>query len=1370
MRKTVILTAALFSGLLTASATVTVQGWWHYGEIADIYGDSSGNNRRFGNAFSSGTSGNAGAGISPVAVGGPLDATGWTSTSSLYWTPEHKDAAAMWNIGYNPPATNYVIECWALPEWPGTRPGNRSWLFASGEGGGVAFVLTNDASSAMYIRAVIINNPSGQQEGITIGDPVEVDTNRWTHLAVVNDNGTQTFYVNGVAHGAPEVGNWTVPAGNIYAGGHPGSQPTYAGYLDELRICTFAPGQFSTTNLLLRSAGPSILTQPQSATVWNGGAAPFSVSASFDTVSAYQWQRNGTNIPGANSSSVVLPQVVLADSGTPVRCILTGSSINTTSSTATLTVVAPNASNVNAYRSAVTSEPSLLAYFPVDNCTGTTVTNVADADRLHDGTLEPNGNYDGRTSRAFGQRGLLFNLDGDVTIPNNPAFEFVSGNGTIEALVYLNQATTTDPTIFSEAGDYGNGLYYGFRVGKDGSSLIFTNDNGVGLIWPTPSSLVGQWAHVAIVIDHGANVTAYANGVNLGTKIQSGFGMYPGAQAWIGSSGVNSGGNLWAGTIDEVAIYSTALSANTIAIHNSKFLFGTNTAPPTITGLPGTGSKTLLTGGSASFTVTVSGTPPLAYQWTTNGLPIPGATAATLTLSPTTLAHSGTYGVTVSNPYGTTNSPTFTLAFVAPGDSYATKVMSDNPSAYWRLDETGGTNGATAYDRAGGHDGTYVVTTATLGYYSTNSLLPGIADRAVTFTGYRGSDGLAWGCVEVPYSPVFNQNAPFSVECFSIPFYDGNDDGGALVSSYNRPGTPRQGWMMGASYNSVNYDFFMFDGSATLRQVNSAEHLYPNVLSHYVGVYDGTNAYIYINGKLSNTRTGPFTYAPNPSAALTIGARTSRYLGFRGVEDEVAFYGYALSANQISNHWSSLLTPAVITTQPVGMTNVEGSTITLTVVAAGYLNAYQWYKDGSPLSYPVPNSDGTEHYPQNVINQTLVIAQATPSDSGSYQLVVDNAVGGTNTIPVNVLITNDLAKPTVTYVAALATPNAPPNAAGPTPYLVKVLFSKRIDPYAGTYAIAGATISAVTVLQDVRAAALGADWREVILQTTGLTPGQSYTLNVSGVKDQTITGNPLTTTNITFRAPLLSQGLVAWDYYYLGTVSSPPAVYNLTSNPNYPNAPMTNWSSSTFDTTAITGGDINNNGFGSLGDNYGSSLSGWITPAVSGNYTFFLSSDDASELWLSTDANPQKEALIAFELNCCHGFTEQTNGTTTYTSLPIALQANTPYFIRMLHIEGGGGDWAKVAWRIAGDATPAASLQPIPGTYLSSYAPGPINFGKPVFSGGKLTLSWTGTGTLLQSTNVALPLSQWTPLPSATSPYQVTPTAGVPNLFYRLKQ
>ena len=194
------------------------------------------------------------------------------------------------------------------------------------------------------------------------------------------------------------------------------------------------------------------------------------------------------------------------------------------------------------------------------------------------------------------------------------------------------------------------------------------------------------------------------------------------------------------------------------------------------------------------------------------------------------------------------------------------------------------------------------------------------------------------------------------------------------------------------------------------------------------------------------------------------------------------------------------------------------------------------------------NSDGTAHYPNGVTSLSLVIAQTLPADSGQYHLVASNPVGGATTASATVLISADTAPPVVTFVQALGTPNAPPNSAGPSPYLVKALFNKRIMVNVGTFTIAGTTVGTPTFLQDVNAAALDADWREVILPTSGLTPGQSYTLAVSGVKDQTVTGNTIVTTNITFKAPALTTGLLDWDYYYLNTVTGSGVISDLTGN------------------------------------------------------------------------------------------------------------------------------------------------------------------------------------------------------------------------------
>jgi len=69
-------------------------------------------------------------------------------------------------------------------------------------------------------------------------------------------------------------------------------------------------------------------------------------------------------------------------------------------------------------------------------------------------------------------------------------------------------------------------------------------------------------------------------------------------------------------------------------------------------------------GSAASFSVSVSGTAPLSYQWRKNGIPILGATNATLTLSAAQNGDAGGYSVIVSNGAGSITSDSVTLGVV----------------------------------------------------------------------------------------------------------------------------------------------------------------------------------------------------------------------------------------------------------------------------------------------------------------------------------------------------------------------------------------------------------------------------------------------------------------------------------------------------------------------------------------------------------------------------------------------------------------------------------------------------------------------------------------------------------------------------------
>ena len=87
-------------------------------------------------------------------------------------------------------------------------------------------------------------------------------------------------------------------------------------------------------------------------------------------------------------------------------------------------------------------------------------------------------------------------------------------------------------------------------------------------------------------------------------------------------------------------------------------------------------------------------------------------------------------------------------------------------------------------------------------------------------------------------------------------------------------------------------------------------------------------------------------------------------------------------------------------------------------------------------------------------------------------------------------------------------------------------------------------------------------------------------------------------------------------------------------------------------------------------DNYGARVSGFIIPAETASYNFFIRSDDASQFFLSTSdkaPTPATDTVTAEETGCCNPFVETGNGDPKTTQAPIALVAGKKYaFIGLL--------------------------------------------------------------------------------------------------------
>ena len=195
---------------------------------------------------------------------------------------------------------------------------------------------------------------------------------------------------------------------------------------------------------------------------------------------------------------------------------------------------------------------------------------------------------------------------------------------------------------------------------------------------------------------------------------------------------------------------------------------------------------------------------------------------------------------------------------------------------------------------------------------------------------------------------------------------------------------------------------------------------------------------------------------------------------------------------------------------------------------------------------------------------------------------------------------------------------------------------------------------------------------------------------------------------------------------------------DLTNNPAYPDHPsQTNLVSNLFESPS------------NFDDNYGQRMHGYIVPPVTGDYTFWIATDDAGGLFLSTNDDPLNAQLVA----SVNGWTSPRVWTTEANQMsdPIHLEAGKNYYISALQKEGGGGDNLAVRWL----RPDGVDQGPIPATYLLPYGT-PI--AAPVISGqptNTVAVEGQSAAFTVQLRNTDLTSIQWsrngTPITGATS-------------------
>gem|GEM_PF-1079631 len=372
-----------------------------------------------------------------------------------------------------------------------------------------------------------------------------------------------------------------------------------------------------------------------------------------------------------------------------------------------------------------------------------------------------------------------------------------------------------------------------------------------------------------------------------------------------------------------------------------------------------------------------------------------------------------------------------------------------------------------------------------------------------------------------------------------------------------------------------------------------------------------------------------------------------------------------------------------ITKQPTNLTAAQNDVVSLGMqltVSQGPV-VVQWQRDG----VNVPELTGL----------TVPLGPLALSQNGAKYRAVISIPGATVTSAEAVLtVTPDITKPTILSVAGSAKFDS-----------VTVEFSEAVTEAsaskASNYTLdGGVTISSVTVLSPTT----------VRLATSKQTLGASYTLTVKDIID-TANNASAVDTKLAFKAFGPVTGGLKVEAFYGFTGGGVADLQTFMESEKYLNGEADAVAYVSQFTSRLAFPD-SSNGIATR-ENYGGRISGWIVPPETAEYEFFIRSDDASILYLSTDDTVEKAAVIAQENGCCGPFEDPgvgDNGDGTFpTSALIKLNAGTRYYIAAIWKEGGGGDYCDVAWRKKGDTAVARALPYIQGSVLQTLgAPGAL--------------------------------------------------------------
>ena len=455
------------------------------------------------------------------------------------------------------------------------------------------------------------------------------------------------------------------------------------------------------------TGGPEIGTQPANMTRNAGSNAVFSVVAQGTSPLSFQWRKNdvnltdGGNVLGATTNTLTVSGVLLTDGGN-YTVIVTNAYGSTTSVVATLTVQDPA---INAQPLSQNLPPGATANF--NTVAGGTPTLTYQWVKNDTNYLTDGGIVSGALTPSLTLTGIGSGDAGSYTVIVTNGL----GNTVTSVVATL---TITDPAVIlqptNQTVNYGTNVtfsviafgtgpfsYQWHRVGfgdlTDGGNISGSLSQALtltgvsyldaGTYYVTVTNALGAVVDSSdavltvrdpIILTNPVSTIASAGSTIALSVLADGS---PGLSYQWQRSNTNifDTGN-WSGTTSdtltimnissaEAGTYRVRVTSGSGTTINSSNALVTVVSPVAIVDQPV--SQTVVSGSNTAFTVSATGSVPLTYQWSHDGVAIPGANLSTYAIPVVQTNDAGEYTVVITNDVNSvTSTPALLTVLVVP--------------------------------------------------------------------------------------------------------------------------------------------------------------------------------------------------------------------------------------------------------------------------------------------------------------------------------------------------------------------------------------------------------------------------------------------------------------------------------------------------------------------------------------------------------------------------------------------------------------------------------------------------------------------------------------------------------------------------------